>query len=383
MHASAGRTIHVTDLTGRLFGPAKSRMQQDRVKARPSVRGMLRAVGSMVEDTLSFFVRRVYFVVMLVLCGAVVFAALVLQDRLVNYAVPLVMELQPEQEMEILDSMMQRLALNDTDAFDENGNILKDGTALTVNELQFTQPVTYKRYTVVPGDTLLGITLKFGLTNISTLIAVNDIDNVRQLRSGQTLKIPSIDGLEYTVKKGDTLNGLSSRYKVALEELLDVNDLDSRELAAGQTLFIPGAKLSADKIRNAMGELFKYPLSSVRWRLTSRFGPRSDPFTGAKSNHTGIDMAAPTGTPIYASMGGRVITAGFSNVFGYYVVIDHGNGYQTLYGHMSKILVRAKQQVAQGSRIGLVGSTGYSTGPHLHFTVYKNGRLIDPLSVLK
>ena len=94
-------------------------------------------------------------------------------------------------------------------------------------------------------------------------------------------------------------------------------------------------------------------------------------------------MACPTGTPIYAAMSGKVIHAGWSNIFGNYIIVDHGNGYQTLYGHMSKILARNGQRVSQGTRIGLVGSTGYSTGPHLHFTVYKNGKLVDPLTLLK
>jgi len=131
-----------------------------------------------------------------------------------------------------------------------------------------------------------------------------------------------------------------------------------------------------------MGELFMYPLS-VAWRLTSPFGPRPDPFTGVRTFHTGIDMAVPKGTSIRAAMSGKVIAVGFTNIYGNYVIINHGNGYQTLYAHMSQTFAHTGQGVSQGTRIGLVGSTGYSTGPHLHFTVYKNGNLIDPLSVLK
>ena len=95
-------------------------------------------------------------------------------------------------------------------------------------------------------------------------------------------------------------------------------------------------------------------------------------------------MAVPQGTPIKAAMGGKIAAVGFTNVYGYYVIINHENGYQTLYAHMlRKSPVNVGQRVSQGEQIGLVGSTGYSTGPHLHFTVYKNGKLIDPLSVLK
>ena len=95
-------------------------------------------------------------------------------------------------------------------------------------------------------------------------------------------------------------------------------------------------------------------------------------------------MACPTGTPIQAAMSGRIMKVGnMHRIYGNYVIIDHGNGYQTLYAHMSKVLVAKGQWVSQGTRIGLVGSTGYSTGPHLHFTVYKNGKLVDPMTILK
>ena len=122
---------------------------------------------------------------------------------------------------------------------------------------------------------------------------------------------------------------------------------------------------------------------SVCLLLLSSAGLRIDPIAGVKSFHTGTDMACPTGTPILAAMSGRVTTTGINRVYGNYVIIDHGNGYQTLYAHMSKIIASKGQWVSQGTRIGLVGSTGYSTGPHLHFTVYKNGKLIDPMTVLK
>ncbi|MBQ5432404.1 MAG: M23 family metallopeptidase, partial [Treponema sp.] len=108
-----------------------------------------------------------------------------------------------------------------------------------------------------------------------------------------------------------------------------------------------------------------------------------DPFTGIKQHHTGIDMACPTGTPIKAAKSGKVSFTGYSNVYGKYVIVTHADGYQTLYGHMSRITTKKGQVVDQGSQLGLVGSTGYSTGPHLHLSVYKNGKLIDPLSVLK
>ena len=269
------------------------------------------------------------------------------------------------------------------DIFDENGNVLlEDGSVLSASSIHFGEPVTFQTYTVKSGDSISTISRKFGLSNISTLIAVNDISNVRTLRSGQKLRIPSMDGLVYTVQSGDSLNSLSVKYHVSVEEILDANDLTSDTLARGMSLFIPGAKMDTMSLKKAMGELFVYPITAA-WRLTSRFGPRKDPFTGVASSHTGIDMACPTGTPIRAALSGKVAYVGWSNVFGNYVIINHGNGYQTLYGHMSKTLVKKGQSVDQSTRVGLVGSTGYSTGPHLHFTVYKNGNLVDPMSLLK
>lgn len=254
---------------------------------------------------------------------------------------------------------------------------------MSIADVNLSEPVTFSSYIVGSGDTISGISRKFGLTNISTLIGVNGIYNVRQLRAGQKLTVPSIDGLTYTVKKDDTIAGLSVRHGVTVEDILDVNDLSSSVLREGQTLFIPGARLDQATLKKAMGELFIYPVSG-KWRLTSGFGRRADPFTGVPSSHTGIDLAIAQGTPIKAAMSGKIIAVGYTNVYGNYVIIDHENGYQTLYAHMQRPSPLKKgQRVRQGAQVGLVGNTGYSTGPHLHFTVYKNGKLIDPMTVLK
>ena len=288
-------------------------------------------------------------------------------------------------EFEALNAAMSRFAMYDTlaDNIDENGNVLSaDGTVLTASSVGIGEKVSFQTYTVKSGDSISTISRKFGLSNISTLIAVNYISNVRALRQGQKLKIPSTDGLIYKVRAGDSLNSLSVKYHVSVEEILDANDLSSETLSKDMELFIPGAKMDSLSLKKAMGELFVYPITSG-WRLTSRFGPRKDPFTGVASSHTGIDMACATGTPIRAALSGKVVYVGWSNIFGNYVIINHGNGYQSLYGHMSKILAKKGQSVDQSTKIGLVGSTGYSTGPHLHFTVYKNGKLVDPMTLLK
>lgn len=303
--------------------------------------------------------------------------------QITSIAKPIDLPFLPAQELEILDSAMSRFAFMSENEVDSSGNILIDGKEISLAEISFNQPVTFQTYTVQSGDTISGITYKFGLTNISTLIAVNDIGNVRQLRSGQKLKIPSMDGLSHTVVANETLEGLSTRYKVTVEDILDVNDLDSATLLKGQNLFIPGAKMDSKALQKAMGEMFIWPLDGG-YRISSRFGYRLDPFTQVPSSHTGIDLAIVQGTPIKAAMSGKIAVVGYTNVYGNYVIIDHENGYQTLYAHMQKPApVKKGQRVAQGTRIGAVGNTGYSTGPHLHFTVYKNGKLINPETVLK
>ncbi|MGI5090647.1 M23 family metallopeptidase [Treponema vincentii] len=244
----------------------------------------------------------------------------------------------------------------------------------------YVSTVTFKDYTVRKGDTISGIASRAGLRNFGTLLSVNNIDNARRISAGQVLRIPSTDGLLYTVKKNETLAGIAAAHKVSVTALLDANDLTQETLAVGQKLFIPGASLSSFELRKALGELFIYP---IRGRLTSPFGYRSDPFTGVRSFHSGIDLAAPTGTAVKATLDGKIAETGFNRIFGNYVIITHDRGYQSLYGHLSAIYVKRGQYVTQGAAVGAVGNTGYSTGPHLHLSIYKNGSLINPFSVLK
>ncbi len=112
--------------------------------------------------------------------------------------------------------------------------------------------------------------------------------------------------------------------------------------------------------------------------MSSSFGNRVDPITRRRAFHSGIDFTAPRGTPIYASGGGRVIYAGFRSQYGNTVEIDHGGGVATRYAHASKVLVKVGQVVMPGEKIALIGSTGRSTGPHLHFEILRDGHFVDP-----
>ena len=137
-----------------------------------------------------------------------------------------------------------------------------------------------------------------------------------------------------------------------------------------------GGSSGAGSGANSTGS-FIWPVASYVY-VSSRFGKRVHPITGEIKNHTGIDIASNQGTTIYAADGGTITLAAWNGGYGNCVMIDHGNGYVTLYGHMSSIAVSQGQTVSQGDTIGYVGSTGNSTGPHLHFEVLKNGTRIDP-----
>ena len=292
---------------------------------------------------------------------------------------PLEMDVISETESVLLNKAMYDFVFADkSEHVDDSGNI-----SLSNSSLAFAlKPVEFQKYTVKPGENITRISKKFGLSNISTLIAVNNISNARRLQAGEVIKIPSTDGIVHVVKKNENLAGIASKYGVTVESLLDVNDLSSDKLQIGQNIFIPGARLDTNSLKMALGELFKCPITA-KWRLSSPYGNRADPFTGVKKFHTGMDMAAPTGTPVKAALDGKVVAVSYNQVYGNYVIISHINGYQTLYAHLHSATVKAGQYLQQGQKLGLVGSTGYSTGPHLHFTVYKNGKLVNPHELIK
>jgi murein DD-endopeptidase MepM/ murein hydrolase activator NlpD len=229
-------------------------------------------------------------------------------------------------------------------------------------------------------DIIGDLATSFGL-NEDTLISINGIKNTRLIQIGQVLRIPNQDGILYTVKRGDTLDHIAQKYKADAGDIQFANELFSDALP-GSVLFIPGAKLDWVERQEINGDLFIWPTAG---RITSSYGWRRWPFgeSNVRHFHSGMDIGASWGTPVRAAMSGRVSGVGWDNVLGNYIVVSHHSGYRTMYGHLSAIRVKSGAYVGTGERIGDVGSTGMSTGPHLHFTVYKNGVTVNPRNLLR
>lgn len=243
--------------------------------------------------------------------------------------------------------------------------------------------LTYQTYRVKKGDMIGFIADDFNVTQ-DTIISINNIKQSRLIQPGQYLKIPSMAGILYTVKTtGETPETIAKKYDVDAEKCALVNSLTlESSLNAGTSLFVPDAELDWTTRQEINGDLFHKPLRG-RYYLSSAYGWRDSPFnTGKRSFHGGVDMAIAQGTPIYASLDGVVSAAGYNATYGNYVIISHHSGYKTLYGHMSKITCKKGNFVYTNTKIGEVGSTGLSTGPHLHFTIYKNGKTVNPFSLI-
>lgn len=228
-------------------------------------------------------------------------------------------------------------------------------------------------YVVQAGDSLWSIAKAFNV-DMQTLVEANDLSRNRYLRVGQKLLIPPGSGVYYRVRAGESLWEICRRYRVDLQEVLRQNRIQQPNLVqVGQQLFLPGASA-----KRAITD-FIWP---VRGRLTSGFGMRQHPMGGGWKMHNGVDIAAPSGRLIRAAQGGKVSFAGSRGQMGRCVILQHDDRYQTIYGHCSEVLVKSGQSVQQGQAIARVGSTGLSSGPHVHFEVRKAGRAVDPLPFL-
>ena len=265
----------------------------------------------------------------------------------------------------------------DTSHIDIQDSLVMAESSVPADEL------SYIAYRVKKGDMIGIIAEDFGVTQ-DTIISVNNIRQSRLLQIGQYLKIPSMPGILYTVRDdGEQLDAIAKKYEISLDKCAKVNNLAlDCSLSAGKTLFLPDAELDWVTRQEINGDLFTRPIRS-RYYFSSYWGWRSSPFNGKRSFHGGIDMAAGTGTNIYAALDGTVVECAYNATYGNYVVIKHHSGYRTLYAHMSKITTKVGRYVYSSTKIGEVGNTGLSTGPHLHFAVYKNGASVNPQNLWK
>lgn len=250
-------------------------------------------------------------------------------------------------------------------------------------------------YVVQNGDTISGIAHKFNIS-AQTILWSNNLTLRSVLKPGTTLKILPSTGVLHTVKRGETILAIANKYKADAQKILEANGLSSMsQIKIGQELIIPdGIRPTASVVYTAPSKTISQigniispipqaakPNSATKllWptaarRITQYYGWR----------HTGVDIAGPIGTAIYAADDGIVETAGWNKGgYGYYIIINHGNGIRTLYGHASKLLVSKGETVARGQVIMLMGSTGRSTGPHLHFEVRLSSGRTNPLSYIR
>ncbi len=246
---------------------------------------------------------------------------------------------------------------------------------------------------VQPGETTGTIAQMYGIS-LDTLLASNKIRGVL-IRPGDKLRILPMNGIAYTVKRGDTVAKLAATYKSDPQRILDENGLaNTTTLVVGDEIILPDGKLPppptpkasvASTVRNIppagprKGDRFIWP-TAVR-RITQYYGAWT-----RGTRHTGVDIGGPTGTPIYAADDGVVISSGWNTGgYGNMIIIDHGSGWYTRYGHSSKLLVRAGDTVTKGQSISLMGSTGRSTGPHLHFEIMTGNvrHRINPLGYIR
>ncbi len=262
----------------------------------------------------------------------------------------------------------------------EEGSVLVKPNIITTERGVRREPETY---IVQPGDTLSSIASHFGIS-ITTLLWENRLNATSILRVGQKLTILPTNGVSYRIAKGDTLKKIASRYSVSVDKIKEFNNLGD-DLKVGQVIIIPGGKpyvppssVSSKQTLAAVPNLSAAG-GGMLWPTATKY--ISQYFTW---RHSGVDLVNNTGTPIYAAESGVVQKAGWNNGgYGYYIIINHSRGLQTLYAHSSRLLVSVGDQVEKGQLIALIGSTGRSTGPHLHFEVRVNGRLANPLNYIK
>jgi len=244
-------------------------------------------------------------------------------------------------------------------------------------------------YQVRPGDTISTIAEKFGVS-VDTIRWENDLKSVKDIKPGQTLRILPVSGVRHKVKPGDTIYSIAKKYQVDPQVIVDwpynsfVND-ETFALAVGQDLIIPDG-IKPKETPTAPRPTYYAQIPGAGTGIGQFVWPTSGRISqGFAWYHKAIDIANKDAPDILAADGGTVILAGWVSpmAYGNHIIIDHGNGFATLYAHLSQIYVSVGQKVARGQAIGKMGSTGRSTGTHLHFEIRQNGSAQNPLNFLK
>ncbi len=238
----------------------------------------------------------------------------------------------------------------------------------------------YLTYRVKKGDSLSIIAQGFKV-KLSDLIAINEIKNPDLIHTGQKLLIPK-ENSSYIVKKGESLSKIASRLKVNLPNLIKINQIKNPDLVyVGQKLVIPSSGQTREYQLASRSNAISY-IWPIQGRITSEYGWRIHPVYQRREFHTGIDIAVPIGCPVYAAAAGQVIYSGYLGGYGNLVILKHRDNSKTYYGHNIELLVKKGDIIKKGKVIALSGSTGVSTGPHLHFEIRINGKHCNPLNYL-
>lgn len=265
--------------------------------------------------------------------------------------------------------------------------VTDDGTATVISEKVRDRTIEYE---VQEGDTISQIADKFGIST-DTIRWENNLSKTAAIKPGQRLKILPVTGVSHKVGRGETVHSIAKKYQTEAQGMVDFpfntfTDDETFALAAGQTLIVPEGKKP-----NEVPWSPATPYIAARTPdagAVSAFGVFAWPIGGVITQryswyHKAVDIANPKIPPIVAADSGRVIAVGWHGGYGNRVMVDHDNGYVTLYAHLSQFRVGVGQRVKRGDVLGIEGSTGRSTGPHLHFEIRKNGVAVNPLEYLK
>lgn len=291
----------------------------------------------------------------------------------------------------------------------DNDSLIKPKQIITSNENQTssndsTNAITERKeiikYTIESGDTISTIARNFGL-NVNTILWANNLNSFSIIRPGNELIILPTNGFLYKVKSGDNLGKLAQSYDTSIEKIIASNNLNSNaSIQIGQELIIPGTRRTVTTPSTSVASS-KTNTSGTGINVIKDIVSASTPIVSSNKmfwpttghritqyfswSHNGLDIGDKVGTAIYAADSGTVEISqgGWNGGYGNTILINHGGGKKTRYGHMSKLLVSKGESVEKGQLIGLMGSTGRSTGSHLHFEVVINGTRYNPLNYIR